>query len=81
MFSVKDSGIGIPKAHQKRIFEKLFRADNASSYQPDGNGLGLYAAKAIIENLGGRIWFESVEGEGTTFYVTLPLRENRDTIN
>jgi len=75
LFSVKDSGIGIPEAQQKRIFEKLFRADNAFSHQPDGNGLGLYAAKATIENLGGKIWFESEEGRGTTFFVTVPIKQ------
>ena len=74
LFSIKDSGIGIPEAQQKRIFEKLFRADNAFAHQPDGNGLGLYAAKATIENLGGKIWFESEEGKGTTFYVAVPIK-------
>jgi len=74
LFSVQDNGIGIPRDQQKRIFEKLFRAENAFSHQPDGNGLGLYAAKATIENLGGKIWFESKEGQGTTFFVTIPIK-------
>ncbi len=74
--SVKDSGIGIPKKDQANIFKKFFRADNASIAQADGNGLGLYIAKAIIEAHGGKMWFESEEGEGTTFYFSLPFDLN-----
>lgn len=70
VFSVKDDGIGIPKEQQTRIFERMFRADNAATIQ--GTGLGLYIIKRITENIHGDIWFESVEGEGTTFTVVLP---------
>jgi len=73
LFSVHDNGIGIPEDQQKKIFGKLFRADNAFSHDPQGNGLGLYAAKMTIENLGGKTWFESKPGQGTTFYVELPV--------
>lgn len=72
LISVTDSGIGIPKSQQVQIFTKLFRADNAREKETNGTGLGLYMSKAIIEQSGGKIWFES-EGEGTTFYVTIPL--------
>jgi PAS domain S-box-containing protein len=72
-FKVSDNGIGIPKDQQKRIFEKLFRADNASAQSAEGNGLGLYAAKMTTEHLGGKIWFESETGKGTTFFVELPI--------
>ena len=72
-FYVKDSGIGIPKDQQKRIFGKLYRAENAAVQEPDGNGLGLYMTKMIVENMGGKIWFESKENKGTTFSVELPL--------
>lgn len=73
LFSVKDYGIGIPKNQQKRIYEKFFRADNAVSQQTDGNGLGLYIAKTLIEAHGGSMGFESEENKGTTFYFSLPL--------
>lgn len=73
VFSVADSGIGIPASAQSKIFEKLFRADNAIETRTDGTGLGLYVVKAIVDQGGGKIWFTSKEGEGTTFYVTIPL--------
>ncbi|EKD46889.1 MAG: multi-sensor signal transduction histidine kinase [uncultured bacterium] len=72
-FSIKDSGIGIPKKQQERIFSKLFRAENAVSSVADGTGLGLYVTKAVIEQLGGKIGFESEENVGTTFSFELPI--------
>lgn len=71
IFSIKDQGFGIPADQQKRIFEKFFRADNVTTAE-SGTGLGLYIAKAIVEGHGGRLWFDSVENKGTTFYVALP---------
>jgi len=76
LFSIKDDGAGIPKKEQKRIFEKLFRASNALEIDKNGNGLGLYITKQIANTLGGKIWFESELGNGTTFYLELP-RENK----
>ena len=70
--SVKDTGIGIPERQQSSIFNKFFRADNAVKLQTDGSGLGLYIAKIIIEKHGGKIWFESALGKGTTFFFTIP---------
>lgn len=69
---VKDDGVGIPKKEQKEIFGKLFRASNVRG-TIDGNGFGLYISKGGIEAQGGKIWFESLERHGTTFYISLPI--------
>ncbi len=71
--SVSDTGIGIPKKNQQRIFEKFFRSDNAIAAVPDGSGLGLNLARSIVATWGGSMRFESEEGKGTTFYFTVPL--------
>ncbi len=71
---VIDSGIGIPKKQQDRIFEKLFRADNVKATDTDGTGLGLYIVKSILDQTGGKIWFKSKENKGSTFFVTIPLK-------
>ncbi len=70
---VTDNGVGIPEKVQEKIFTKLFRADNARLVESEGTGLGLYILKSIVEKGGGKIWFESVENKGTTFYLTMPL--------
>ena len=74
-FSVTDTGIGIPKDQQERIFTKFFRAANAMRKGTEGTGLGLFIAKNIVEAHGGKIWFKSKEGEGTTFYFTIPIKK------
>ena len=73
LISVRDNGFGIPKGQQSKIFEKLFRADNVQNKEVEGTGLGLYIVKAIIEQSGGKIWFDSEENKGTAFFVTVPL--------
>lgn len=70
---VKDRGMGVPKEQQKRMFERFFRAENAIISQTEGSGLGLYIAKQIVNLHHGDIWMESKEGEGSIFYITLPL--------
>jgi len=72
-FSIRDTGIGIPKDQQNRVFTKFFRGYNAIKMETEGSGLGLFITKNIIEAHGGKIWFESEEGKGTTFYFTLPI--------
>lgn len=71
--SVSDTGIGIPADEQPRVFEKLHRAANAQALAVEGTGLGLYVVKTVIERAGGAITFESREGKGSTFTVTIPL--------
>jgi len=73
LIRVSDTGVGIPLEAQNRIFSKLFRADNARELDSGGTGLGLYIVKAVLDHSGGRVWFESSPGKGTTFYATLPL--------
>ena len=69
---VSDTGIGIPEEALSRIFEEFYRAKNAKSLEMEGTGLGLAIAKDVIEQHGGQVSVESVVGEGSTFYVTLP---------
>jgi signal transduction histidine kinase len=72
VWSVTDTGIGIPKAQQEKIFEKFYRAGNAIEHSAEGSGLGLYLAKFIVNAWGGEISFVSEEGKGSTFRVTVP---------
>lgn len=81
LFSVADTGYGIPRTQQDKIFSKLFRADNAFQRGKEGTGLGLYITKFIIEQSKGHIWFESEEGEGTTFSFTLPTQPRSNKRN
>ena len=71
---IHDHGVGIPENEQDYIFQKFFRAANATRYQITGTGLGLYLSKSIIEALGGKINFKSKEGTGSTFWVELPVK-------
>jgi signal transduction histidine kinase len=73
-FYVKDTGIGIPKNRQAAIFERFIQADIADKMARQGAGLGLAIAKAYVEMLGGKIWVESEEGIGSTFYFTHPYQ-------
>ncbi|MBD0389616.1 MAG: response regulator, partial [Nostoc sp. C3-bin3] len=75
LLTVKDTGRGIPTDKLESIFERFQQVDSSDSRNHDGTGLGLAICKSIMQQHGGRIWAESTLGEGSTFYVTLPLFE------
>jgi two-component system, OmpR family, phosphate regulon sensor histidine kinase PhoR len=73
VFTVSDTGIGIPTADQPRIFERFYRVDVARSREAGGTGLGLAIAKHLVEVHGGRLWVESEVGVGSRFHFSVPL--------
>jgi signal transduction histidine kinase len=77
IFTVTDTGIGVPRAEQSQLFSKFYRASNARKQRPDGTGVGLYLAKTVIEAHGGKVIFESTENKGSTFGFKLPIEELR----
>ena len=72
LFYVKDNGVGILEKRKDSVFKKFYQVDISFKRKYGGSGFGLVICKGIIENLGGKIWFESKEGEGTTFYFSIP---------
>lgn len=70
---IKDYGIGIPESSHERLFSQFYRADNAVTHHSGGTGLGLYFVKLLVQQLRGKIWFESQEGIGTSFFLKLPI--------
>jgi len=77
IFTVKDWGVGIPRYQHRKVFEKFFRSANEARYRTDGIGLGLYLARAIVENSGGKLWFVSEAGKGSTFFISLPVAQKQ----
>jgi two-component system, OmpR family, phosphate regulon sensor histidine kinase PhoR len=73
VFTVSDTGIGIPKSDQSRIFERFYRVDAARSREAGGTGLGLAIAKHLVEVHGGRIWVDSEIGQGSQFHFSVPI--------
>jgi len=71
--SFKDNGIGIPKEDADKVFSKFYRSEEAMEKDPEGNGLGLYIDKAIVELNGGKLWFKNNEDFGVTFFFTIPI--------
>jgi len=74
-FSASDTGVGIPRAQQKNIFQKFFRAPNIMQHQTEGTGIDLFISKYIIKVSGGSIGFTSKEDSGSTFWFTLPIKK------
>ncbi|MFD1485469.1 cell wall metabolism sensor histidine kinase WalK [Lacticaseibacillus baoqingensis] len=72
ILSITDQGLGIPRKDINKVFDRFYRVDKARSRQQGGTGLGLAISKEVVEALGGRIWVDSQEGKGSTFYISLP---------
>jgi len=77
-FSVADQGLGIPAVEQRRIFEKFYRLDPQMTGGIGGTGLGLYICRELVRRVDGRIWVESRDGSGSTFFVEIPLARAGD---
>lgn len=75
---VKDTGLGIPKDQQGKIFQKFFRVQSKATEDIQGTGLGLFIVKQLVEKMNGKIWFESEEGKGTTFIISLPIAKTQN---
>jgi two-component system sensor histidine kinase VicK len=73
LVNIMDTGIGIPERDKPKLFNKYFRAENAQRIRTQGTGLGLFLVKTIVTGHGGTVWFESQEGKGTTFFISIPL--------
>ena len=72
IMSISDQGLGIPRKDISHIFDRFFRVDKARSRKQGGTGLGLAISKEVVNLLGGQIWVDSIEGKGSTFYISLP---------
>lgn len=77
--SIADAGLGIPDDQKAHMFEKFFRVQNEDRKNVVGTGLGMYITREYILKMGGELWFESVHGQGTTFYFSLPLAPTEAT--
>ncbi|GAB6093019.1 cell wall metabolism sensor histidine kinase WalK [Furfurilactobacillus curtus] len=75
IMSISDQGLGIPRKDLTHIFDRFYRVDKARSRAQGGTGLGLAISKEVIQMLGGRIWVDSTEGKGSTFYISLPFEQ------
>ncbi|MDO1604780.1 cell wall metabolism sensor histidine kinase WalK [Lactobacillus sp. YT155] len=76
IISINDQGLGIPRSDQIKIFDRFYRVDKARSRKQGGTGLGLSISKEVVEEHKGKIWVNSSEGKGSTFYISLPYNPN-----
>jgi two-component system, OmpR family, phosphate regulon sensor histidine kinase PhoR len=77
IFAVEDTGIGIAPVDIPRLFEKFYRVTQQGEKKQSGSGLGLAIVKSIVERHGGKVWVESLLGKGSTFYMSIPLRQKK----
>lgn len=77
LFSIKDQGRGIPTDKLETIFGRFQQVDVSDSRQKGGTGLGLAICRSIVQQHSGQIWVESIVGQGSTFYFTLPLNQRK----
>jgi signal transduction histidine kinase len=75
LITFQDNGIGIPKDEAPKLFQRFSRAQNARNMYTDGTGIGLFVVREIVEGHHGRVWFESEENQGTTFFISLPIAQ------
>ncbi|MCK5281899.1 MAG: HAMP domain-containing protein [Nanoarchaeota archaeon] len=78
IISVKDTGMGIPKDQLDKIFNRFYQVDSSYTRKVGGSGLGLAISKGIIDAMNGRIWVESKLGKGSTFYISLPMKQKKN---
>ncbi|MBF0462003.1 MAG: response regulator [Magnetococcales bacterium] len=74
LFRISDTGIGVAAEYQQAIFDKFFQVDKGITRRYGGTGLGLAISRRLVETMGGRMWMESEEGQGSTFFFTMPIR-------
>ena len=79
-FYVRDNGVGIAPEKQKQLFTKFYQVDTTLTRKHGGSGLGLAICKGIVESFGGKIWMESQQGKGATFYFTVPKHEPKNRL-
>lgn len=79
IFSVSDTGTGIPKQHQEKIFERFYQVDSPLTRKIGGTGLGLSLCEGFVKAMGGKIWLKSTIGKGTTFYFSVPVKKPKET--
>lgn len=81
LLSVADTGMGIPADQQQLVFSRFFRASNVREQDLEGTGLGLYMASLGVKSMGGTVWFQSIEQQGSTFLVLLPIKNAMDEVH
>ncbi len=79
LIKIADTGIGISDSDQKKLFDKFFRTEKAVEHNPEGSGLGLYVVKSYVEGWGGKITIESALGKGSTFTISLPIAQKKNS--